>query len=979
MVNFIKPYIMNIMMRKIIKKINCSIVFLALSQIIYAQDSNSNDSIPEILSYDKEVVLPFNSITARRSTGSVIIIDVEKELKRDQGATIFTAINGKVPGMFGNSNTWGTGNATVLVNGVRQSDFFVNSLNLMEVEEIVILKDAVSKAMYGVSGDNGLILVTTKHGKVGEHKVRVAGSYGASEPRAMPKYLNAADYMSRYNEAQLNDGVLIESLTYSQEAIDATRSGENPTRYPDNDFYTQDYIKDNTNNINIFADIAGGNENIQYYVNTAWNRSNGWLNTPEKDITDRLNFRGTVDFGISEYLKMSVNTTGRMTFNEQPNAASIWNTAANELPNVYPMTWDPSIIEDDAMRELVMSEANLVNGQVLGGNSSNLNNVYGNLTQRGTSKNMDREIQFNMQLDADLSFITKGLSAKLYGGLNFFNSINTNQDPSFAVYEPVFRGTEEPSDWDPLGPVFVPADSIAVVIHGADVAANRYYANANNSDFFRQTQFYGTLNYNRSFEEHTISATALLNGDLVALPDDLQKSALFNTGIVMNYMYANKYIVEGNFMGYGTRKLGKDDNLETASGIGLGWIMSEESFMQDVPFVNYLKLRSSVGTTLNDNWDNYFLYKDTYTRGGSLNYENGTSRNNETTLSTRANEISMQKRRDITFGVDAILFDNKMNVELGVFKSESLDNITQRSSTYPQILGYESLVFENFNSQSTEGIEFGLNYRLDVAPDFSVTAGANLLHISPKTTKREEPLYEGADAALTRTGTASDAMWGLKSDGLYSTSEFDFVTDPVTFISEWVMKDDLGLPDPLDPVQPGDIKYLDQNGDNIIDNLDRRIIGNSQRTQYSGYLDINYKNFGLFVLGVGSAGDTNYRSGSYFRVMGNVKYSTQANLAYGPNNLDVNAQHPRLSRNVVNNNNKNSDYWTYKNNTFRIPTVQLTYNIKGASETSVLKDARIYARATNVAVFGENKAFTEVRVGGSPNTRSLSLGLVTSF
>ena len=170
---------------------------------------------------------------------------------------------------------------------------------------------------------------------------------------------------------------------------------------------------------------------------------------------------------------------------------------------------------------------------------------------------MDRELQFNGKLDIDLSFITKGLSAKVYGGLNFFNSINANQDPKFAVYEHQVLervNTDGGLDEETGDPIVLPQDSIAVAIHGLDKAANKYHANANNSDFFRQTQFFGTLNYDRTFGNHSIAATAIVKGELVALPDAIQKDATFNTGVVMNYMYANKYIVESNFMGYGTRK-----------------------------------------------------------------------------------------------------------------------------------------------------------------------------------------------------------------------------------------------------------------------------------------------------------------------------------------------------------------------------------------------------------------------------------------
>jgi hypothetical protein len=173
---------------------------------------------------------------------------------------------------------------------------------------------------------------------------------------------------------------------------------------------------------------------------------------------------------------------------------------------------------------------------------------------------------------------------------------------------------------------------------------------------------------------------------------------------------------------------------------------------------------------------------------------------------------------------------------------------------------------------------------------------------------------------------------------------------------------------------------LDQNGDNIIDQKDQRIIGHGVRTQYSLYLDLKYKNFEFYILGIGQAGDYNYRSGSYYRVFGNVKYSEMVNEAYSPTNKDVNATHPRLSTTDASNNNRDSDYWLYKNNSFVIPTIQLTYHFSGTNKLSILKDSRVYARVNNAFVFGENNIkYTEVNVGSAPKTRNFVIGLVTTF
>ena len=929
---------------------------MALSQMLYSQDGKMTlDSVSVQDTMDKEIELIFNTTTARKTTGSVITIDVQEELKRDQGASIGQLINGKVPGLFFNFNTWGTGNATLLVDGIRQTNFFLNNINPLQIESIVILRDATSKAMYGSQGDQGVILINTLRGKSGKSQLRVTGQYNVATARVLPKFLNAADYMDKYNEAQLNDGIDSGSLRYSQETIDGTRSGTNPMRYPDNDFYSNDFIKDNTATASVFADLLGGNDQAQYYVGIGWDNNNGWINTPVSDVTNDFFFRGNLDFKINDYLKMSVNSSASLSFNDQPNTNSIWDTAATELPNNYPLTWDPNTIPDETLRNSILSSANLVNGQLLGGTSSFLNNVYGDFVQNGKSRFMQRVAQFSGKLDLDMRFITKGLSGSFYGGMNFFNTIYSDQSPSYAVYEPIFDPTTGLLD--------------TVTTHGIDRTSNRYNTQDDNSALSRQVSYYGTLNYNRSFGEHDISATALMYTDILTVNDEIQKNTLFHTGLSANYMYSDKYVAELALIGIGTSKLKEGERMEIAPTFGLGWVISEEDFMPHNTVIDYLKIRSSYGISKNDNWQDTNLYRSTFGRGANFFSYNRAFLNNETFYSTVPNEITLQKRRDFTVGLDAIFFNKKMNVSWEYFNSKSLDNITQMSSSFPQSLGFANLVYNNHNSFQTEGVNMSISNRFDITTDFSITAGFNYLYISPKITKLEEAIREGVDMELLREGTPTDAMWALKSDGLYSEAEFN--TDG-SLIS--------GLPVPsFGTVFPGDIKYLDQNGDNVIDQNDQRIVGNGLRTQYSLYLDLKYKNLELYVLGVGYSGNDDYRGGNYNRVFGDIKYSEMANYAYGPNNKDVNAIHPRLTSTASTNNDRNSDYWLYKNNSFIMPTMQLTYHFSGKNTVPFLKDSRLYLRANNALVIGSNKKYSELNVGGTPNTRNFAMGLVASF
>jgi TonB-dependent SusC/RagA subfamily outer membrane receptor len=153
----------------------------------------------------------------------------------------------------------------VVIDGVPQDAFYYNNLNMMEIESIVVLKDAISKAIYGALGDQGVILINTKRGTPGKTQIRVSAQHAVSRARALPNYLNSADYMGKYNEALENDGL---DPIYSQEDIDMTASGESPALYPDNDFYTKDYLRDFRNSTNVIFDLSGGDQNAQYYINT---------------------------------------------------------------------------------------------------------------------------------------------------------------------------------------------------------------------------------------------------------------------------------------------------------------------------------------------------------------------------------------------------------------------------------------------------------------------------------------------------------------------------------------------------------------------------------------------------------------------------------------------------------------------------------------------------------------------------------------
>jgi hypothetical protein len=142
---------------------------------------------------------------------------------------------------------------------------------------------------------------------------------------------------------------------------------------------------------------------------------------------------------------------------------------------------------------------------------------------------------------------------------------------------------------------------------------------------------------------------------------------------------------------------------------------------------------------------------------------------------------------------------------------------------------------------------------------------------------------------------------------------------------------------------------------------------------------LQFKAFEFYALGIGQTGDYNLRFNDYHRFYGELKYPEFALRAYGPGNKNVNTDYPRLSSTRNNHNYRNSSFWMYENNWFKIPTMQIAYNIKSKNISGVLKDAKVFVRAADLLTISKNKDITEVNFNSGPQTRSYSIGFVAKF
>jgi hypothetical protein len=244
--------------------------------------------------------------------------------------------------------------------------------------------------------------------------------------------------------------------------------------------------------------------------------------------------------------------------------------------------------------------------------------------------------------------------------------------------------------------------------------------------------------------------------------------------------------------------------------------------------------------------------------------------------------------------------------------------------------------------------------------DVELSLGANATYSNSKATRDE--LY--VDQYQNRTGQPVDAIFGLVNAGFF-TDQNDIAKSPKQLFSE---------------VRPGDIKYVDQNGDKVIDSRDEVMIGRYIAPFVGGInLNVGYKNFNLFVLGTGNRGGYGLKNNSYFWVSGDTKYSDVV-LDRWTENTKATATYPRLSSQQSNNNFRSSDFWLYKTDRFNLSKVQLSYNVPGnVLGRRFVKDLLVYVAGSNLSTFSKNRKILDLSIASTPQFRNYSVGIRAKF
>lgn len=942
-----------------IKSVLC-MAFAASSLYVGAQDLQPEVFGTDSLSAteDEMVQIAYRKVNKNDLLGGVSSVNVEELMKKNYFTYSLSDMQSMVSGWNGNS-LWGMDSYLVLVDGVPRD---ANNVMPSEIKDITFLKGASAVVLYGSRAAKGVIYITTKRGQVGDTRIDVRGNTGFHVPISYPKYLGAAEYMTLYNEARVNDGM---DPLYSAADIYNHGSGINPYRYPDVNLYSDEYLKKAYNESDVTAEISGGSEKARFYTNINLYNIGSLVKVgnAKDDRTTRFSVRGNIDVNLGDYVKTYVNANA--TFYDGRGArGNFWSAAASLRPNrISPLIPIDYVMQNNTDAwNFINNSSHLIDGKyLLGGTQVDQTNEIANLYAAGVNTYTSRQYQFDMGVDVDLSMVLKGLSFQTRFAIDYATTYNRYYGDTYATYEPQWANVN--------GKDLI----VGLTKFGDDVHDGvQHVADSWN----RQTMaFSAQLNYNNKFaDNHTLSAMLIAAGYQQGESGVYHKTSNVNLGLQVDYDYLSKYYASFGGALIHSARLPEGNRNAFSPSLTLGWRLSKEAFMEDATVLDDLMLTASASVLNTDlGIDEYYMYQTTYDQANGAWWGWADGNQSHATESRRGNnpDLSFIKRKEISVGLRGSLWKNMLTFDASFFKNSLEGMLVQPTTNYPNyFVSYwpESslLPYVNYNNSTRTGFDLALNFHKKVS-QVDVNLGVNATYFTNENTKVNE-LYE--DEYRYRKGKPTDGIWGLQADGFYQSEE-EILNSGISSSYNGELK-------------PGDLKYIDQNGDKVIDEKDEVYLGERYGWQGSPLtlglnLTLKWKNFTLFAVGTGYWGASAFMSGDYYWVYGDKKYSEVVRGRWTPETAET-ATYPRLTTQTDNHNYRNSDFWLYSTNRFNLSRLQLTYDLPQQwLRGSFVHSLSVYAYASNLLTISKEREKLELTTGAAPQNRFYNIGFKIGF
>lgn len=893
--------------------------------------------------------------TREESTGSVSVITSETTDRRSAkniGNSILGQGNGLITlqsgGRYAAENPTfyirglqtlnGKNSPLVMVDGIPRD---ITSLAPEEVESVVILKDAAAVALYGYKGINGAVNIITKRGKYESRSVKVTYDHLFTSLANKPKFVDGYTYGLAINEARANDGL---TPRYSQNELKALRDGTMPFLYPSVNWVDETF-RDNamTNKYNI--EFRGGGQKFRYYTMLDLISNKGFVKEPHQndgystqDKYVKGNLRMNMDIDLTETTDLQVNLLGVLQETSRPGSqADLWDMVYTLPSAAFPIrdadgVWGGSDTWSGTMNPVAQS----------------IGAAY--------YKNHTRTLFADMKLTQDLSGVTKGLGA--FVRIGYDNIANIYEDHSKEYVYSVNAPTWADGDAEP---------TVKSATYGQD---SEMGTDAKTNTFDRLLHLDVGFNYKRTFGDHSLYSQ--LKWDYESNDPNGVNNTVNRQNFTWwsHYGYLNRYFVDLALVESGSNRLAPGTKWAFSPTVSAAWLISQEKFMSNVTWVNFLKLRASAGIIQVDNLPGdeiWSYYAQQYgTSGGVYPFDSGwNSEFGRTYLERMATaHPTREKAYKYNVGVDAKLFGS-LDVTLDLWKERRSDIWVTSEGKYSAVIGMDT-PYENAGIVDSKGVELALDYNKKLGQvDFHIGGNFSWNKNTIKEMLEEPRQYPN----LVQTGNPYGQIYGLEAIGFFK-DEADIAASPKQTFSS---------------VRPGDIKYRDVNGDNLIDANDVTAIGHSTtcpEIYYALHLGAEWKGLGFYAMfqGTGRYSAVLNTKSMYWPLINNTNISQYAyDNRWTPEN--PNAKFPRLSSQSNKNNYQTSTLWLADRSFLKLRNLEVYYKLPTAwlQKTAFVQAAKVYVRGIDLFSFDHIAENDPEAYGVNQMTKSIALGLSVTF
>ncbi|WP_114778453.1 SusC/RagA family TonB-linked outer membrane protein [Botryobacter ruber] len=912
---------------------------------------------------EEVVVIGYGEQKKVTMTGAVSVVS-GVEIRENPSASMQNALVGKMPGFFTQQQSGrpGADAAQMYIRGVSSPndnnaplilvddiEFSVDQFQRLdpnEVESVSILKDASTTAVYGVKGANGVILVTTRRGAIGRPKISVRTEYSLQQPAMFPEFLGSYESALLHNQARLNDATLTASRTgnplnytpaFSDEAVEAFRTGSNPYVYPDVDWREVLFRKwSNQSRSNL--DVSGGTERVKYFVSMGYLDQGGMLKNFGENVGvnnsyyhRRVNYRSNLDVQVNKNLNMRVDlygNIGEVNNPEMPGTQWGYNDPFYEYSSYLSLSpyAHPAYNPDGS----IGYRLNLHPGRYQGPNS-----IIARLTYGGYGRVNENNMNLVASATQKLGFITQGLSAK---GLLSYAS-------EYGYRRSMTRGTFPSYIWDPVTDTYTSYPNNVY-------RAQRFFDDYQARGTTRVLNYQFHLNYDRTFGNHHVYGLALLNHRVDTRSRGGTAAALSYRPVNfrgytgrLGYDFKDKYLFQFNAGLNGSPFFSGGNQFGFFPAVSAGWNISEEPFFKDnINFVDFLKVRTSYGLVGNDLMGGQYgyYYLQEYGNSGSASF--GTVHNHfggihEGRLPNM--DVVWEKEKKFDVGLEFKFFKSRLSANLDYFRNERFNILTTRDGNF----GTVSDVFgvgsppANLSRVENKGYEVELIWRDNIGTDFGYNIRAMYSYANNKILFMDEP--NPAEPYQRRTGNNINTPFVYKWSGEFYASEEDILASPTHA-----------------GARPGDLKYVDLNNDGVINQNDRTYIGapaNIPPATFAVEGGVSYKGFSIKTMFQGSRGFVSGGAAENIQFLGSNMQEIHKH-AWTPE-LGNNAQYPVLTENMgisMPRGETMSTFWLVPADFIRLRNAEISYTIpKSIVDRVRMQSIRVYANGNNLLTWSK--------------------------